>query len=55
MSVVWVSVAPLKLPRKTNSQQWIYVYFTLTYSLDTLKKEKAGIFVEDLAILLNHY
>ena len=55
MSVVWVSVAPLKLPRKTNGQQWIHVYLTLTYSLDTLKKEKAGIFIEDLAILLNHH
>jgi len=46
---------PLKLPRKTNGQQWIHVYLTPTYGLDTSKKEKAGIFVEDLAILLNHH
>ncbi|GFF56471.1 hypothetical protein IFM51744_08910 [Aspergillus udagawae] len=30
-------------------------YFTPTYSLDTSKKEKAGFFVADLAVLLNYY
>jgi hypothetical protein len=31
------------------------VYLTPTYGLDTSKKEKAGVFVEDLAVLLNHH
>ncbi|GIK02198.1 hypothetical protein Aspvir_006243 [Aspergillus viridinutans] len=34
---------------------WIPAYFSPTYSLDTSKKEKAGIFVGDLAVLLNYY
>lgn len=38
----------------TNTDQWIRTYLTPKYSLDTSKKEKAGIFIEDLAILLNH-
>ncbi|KAK3934987.1 hypothetical protein QBC46DRAFT_424370 [Diplogelasinospora grovesii] len=36
-------------------RNWIHVYLTPTYGLDTSKKEKAGIFVEDLAVLLNHH
>ncbi|KAK3939621.1 hypothetical protein QBC46DRAFT_342346 [Diplogelasinospora grovesii] len=34
---------------------WILTYVTPTYGLDTSKKEKAGIFVKDLAVLLNHH
>ncbi|RYO82759.1 hypothetical protein DL764_009563 [Monosporascus ibericus] len=36
-------------------RNWIHTYLTPTYGLDTTKKEKAGIFVEDLAVLLNHH
>ncbi|KAK3933707.1 hypothetical protein QBC46DRAFT_368631 [Diplogelasinospora grovesii] len=36
-------------------RNWIHVYLTPTYGLDTSKKEKAGVFVEDLAVLLNHH
>ncbi len=39
----------------TDFVQWIHVYLTPTYGLDTSKKEKAGIFVEDLVVLLNHH
>ncbi|KXX73588.1 hypothetical protein MMYC01_210372, partial [Madurella mycetomatis] len=34
---------------------WIRTWLTPTYGLDTSKKEKAGLFVEDLAVLLNHH
>lgn len=40
---------------EVNGWQWIHTYLTPTYSLDTSKKEKAGIFVEDLAVLLAHH
>ncbi|KAK3934110.1 hypothetical protein QBC46DRAFT_429032 [Diplogelasinospora grovesii] len=36
-------------------RNWIHTYVTPTYGLDTSKKEKAGIFIEDLAVLLNHH
>ncbi|ODA78130.1 hypothetical protein RJ55_06734 [Drechmeria coniospora] len=35
-------------------RNWIQTYLTPKYGLDTSKKEKAGIYIEDLAILLNH-
>ncbi|KAH8758036.1 hypothetical protein F5883DRAFT_364281, partial [Diaporthe sp. PMI_573] len=36
-------------------RNWIHTYVTPTYGLDTTKKEKAGLFVEDLAMLLYHH
>ncbi|KAJ6437019.1 hypothetical protein O9K51_10316 [Purpureocillium lavendulum] len=35
-------------------RNWIPRYLTPKYNLDTSQKEKAGIYIEDLAILLNH-
>ncbi|KAK0701564.1 hypothetical protein B0T26DRAFT_681697 [Lasiosphaeria miniovina] len=36
-------------------RNWIHTWLTPTYGLDTSKKEKVGLFVEDLAVLLNHH
>ncbi|KAK3943401.1 hypothetical protein QBC46DRAFT_420865 [Diplogelasinospora grovesii] len=36
-------------------RNWIRTWLTPTYGLDTSKKEKAGLFVEDLTVLLNHH
>ncbi|KAK3935512.1 hypothetical protein QBC46DRAFT_367527 [Diplogelasinospora grovesii] len=36
-------------------RNWTHTWLTPTYGLDTSKKEKAGLFVEDLAVLLNHH
>ncbi|KAJ0103794.1 hypothetical protein J7T55_004196, partial [Diaporthe amygdali] len=36
-------------------RNWIRTYVTPTYGLDTSRKEKAGLFVEDLAMLLYHH
>ncbi|KAM4067441.1 hypothetical protein HRG_001378 [Hirsutella rhossiliensis] len=35
-------------------RNWIPTYLTPKYGLDTSKKEKSGIFIDDLAIMLNH-
>ena len=40
---------------RSHLRQWIHTYLTPTYGLDTTRKEKAGIFVEDLAALLNYH
>jgi hypothetical protein len=52
-SVISRSLAP-KRPR-AHVVQWIHKYLTPTYSLDTSRKEKAGIFVDDLVLLLTHH
>ncbi|KAI1845332.1 hypothetical protein JX265_014084, partial [Neoarthrinium moseri] len=36
-------------------RNWIHTYLTPAYRLDRSKAEKAGIYVEDLAVLLNHH
>ena len=40
--------------RLANIEQWIRTYLTPKYDLDTSSKEKAGIYIEDIAILLHH-
>ena len=42
-------------PFYANVEQQIRTQLTLTYSLDTSKKEKARLFIKDLAMLLNYY
>lgn len=39
---------------RADDKKWIPRYLTPKYNLDTSQKEKAGIYIEDLAILLNH-